>query len=242
MMDGKKALSALLLSAFVVSCGGTPAGSTTGSSSPASSVAASQAVGSGTPATARPTASGANAQANLGEVLAAGRLTPYKITYRYTVGTVVSDQSWYFKPPKQRFDFSTGIGGAAFVISYFQLPEGSYYCFTVATTKQCMTTPATGSPLDQNMGAVFMRSMLQNPGSFAGTFVEAKTFAGQPGLCYDVSAATAIAGATGGRFCYSREGILLYSAFGPAGSQITMEATNVSLTVPDSDFDLPAKP
>jgi len=31
--------------------------------------------------------------------------SPYKITYRYTIGTLISEQSWYSKPPKQRFDF-----------------------------------------------------------------------------------------------------------------------------------------
>ena len=169
-------------------------------------------------------------------MLAAARLSPYKITYRYTVAGLVSEQSWYSKPPKQRFDFSTG----GLVISYFTLPEGSYYCFTVGTSKQCMAIQGVGSPLEQNPAAVFVQAMVQNPGNFAGTFVEARTIAGQQGLCYDVNGTAA--GVTSGRFCYTQTGILLYSAFGAAGTQIVMEATNVSTTVPDSDFDLPAKP
>jgi len=242
-VDGKRALAALVVSLIVaVSCGG--ATSTTGTASPSSAAtAAAQSTGTGLPATARPTASGATGQAQLGELLAASRLSQYKITYRYTVGTVVSDQSWYFKPPKQRIDFATGSGAQAFVISFYSLPEGSYYCFVVGTAKQCTAIQGAGSPLDQNAGAVFIRSMMQNPSSYAGTFVESRTFAGQAGLCYDVNGtATVVAGVSSGRFCYTREGLLLYSSFGPTGSQITMEATNVSTTVPDSDFDLPAKP
>jgi len=164
-VDGKSALAALLVSLIVaVSCGG--ATSTTGTASPSAvGTAAAPSTGSSLPATAQPTASGSTSQAQLGEVLAASRLSPYKITYRYTVGTVVSDQSWYYKPPKQRIDFSTGSGAQAFVISFYSLPEGSYYCFVVGTARQCMVIQGAGSPLDQNAGAVFIRSMMQNPGS-----------------------------------------------------------------------------
>ena len=232
-MDGKRfALSVAF--AFAIACGPNTAG--TGTATPAATLGGA----SSRPATAQPTAGGTTTQAQLNEVLAAAKLSPYKITYRYTIAGLVSEQSWYSKPPKQRFDFSTGAGAQAFVISYFTLPEGSFYCFTAGPTKQCMSIQGVGSPLDQNPAAMFVQSMVQNPGSYAGTFVEKKTFAGQEGLCYDVNGT--VAGPTSGRFCYTQSGILLYSAFGAAGTQVVMEATNVSTTVPDSDFDLPAKP
>ena len=239
-MVGKRITLSIAI-AFAVACG--PTSGTGGATNNANATATSAATLGGTsarPATAQPTAGGTTTQAQLNEVLAAAKLSPYKITYRYTVGGLISEQSWYSKPPRQRFDFSTGAGAQAFVISFFTLPEGSFYCFTVGPTKQCMSIQGVGSPLDQNPAAMFVQSMVQNPGSYAGTFVEKKTFAGQEGLCYDVNGT--VTTATSGRFCYTQTGILLYSAFGAAGSQVVMEATNVSTTVPDSDFVLPAKP
>lgn len=237
-MVGKRALLSVAI-AFVIACGSNTAATGTATGSAGATPAATLGGASAPPAAAQPTGSGAVSQARLNEILAAAKLSQYKITYRYTIAGLVSEQSWYSKPPKQRFDFSTGAGAQALVISYFTLTEGSYYCFTAGTTKQCMAIQGIASPLDQNPAAVFVQSMVQNPGSFAGTFVEAKTIAGQPGLCYDVNGTVA---GTSGRFCYTQAGILLYSAFGAAGTQVVMEATNVSTTVPDSDFDLPAKP
>jgi hypothetical protein len=220
-----------------VACGGTVGTSGSSSSPTLAGATPAATTATGSPATAQPTQSStASGQSQLGEILASARLTTYKIGYRYTIAGQATDQTWYSKPPRQRFDFSVGTGASALVISFFALPEGSYSCFSVGTSKQCMAVPGAGSPLDQNAVASSMRAMIQNPGSVAGTFVETKTFAGQTGLCYDVT------GTTSGRFCYTRDGILLYSAFSAAGSAITMEATQVTTTVPDSDFELPAKP
>src|SRR4029079_6557205 len=140
-------------------------GTATGSATPAATLGGTSA----RPASAQPSAGSTAGQAQLDQVLAAAKLSQYKITYRYTVAGLVSDQSWYSKPPKQRFDFSTGTGAQAFVISYFTLPAGSYYCFTVGTSKQCMAIQGVGSPLEQNPAAVFVLAMVQNPGNFAGT-------------------------------------------------------------------------
>ena len=80
-------------------------------------------------------------------------------------------------------------------------------------------------------------------GKRGGSYTGMKTIAGQQGLCYDVKAtATVATGLSSGNFCYSKEGIALLSQFSAAGSSWSMEATNVSTTVPDSDFALPSKP
>lgn len=247
-MDGKRALISLALAlALVVACGGAPAGSAgAGASAGASTAAtATPAASSGTgAATGAPSAGGPR----LSEVLSAARSSQYKVTYKYTLtgaGAGVSgEQSWYFKPPKARFDFSSNLGGQTTVISFFTLPDGSYYCMSLGTTKTCFSLKGAGigSPMDTNPAAIFQQSMVANPSAYGGVFVENKTFAGQTGACYDVTASAATAGATSGRFCYTKDGILLFENFSAAGSGVTLEATNVSTTVPDSDFDLPAKP
>ena len=236
-VDGKRAAAALVL-AFVVSCGG---------SAPTATGGASASVGA-TSATATQTAaatSAGSAQPGLGSLLSSSKTQEYKVTYKVTAtGTgaeaLSGNQTWYFKPPRSRFDFTTNMGGTSTTMSMFTLPEGSFMCFAMSGLSQCLSTPPTGSPLDQNAVAMAQRQMIDNPGAFGATFSGAKTIAGQPGLCYDVKAT---AGAfTTGQFCYTKEGIQLLSAFTAQGVTLSTEATNLSLTVPDSDFTLPAKP
>jgi len=238
-VDGKRAAVALLLT-LVVSCGGATPTSTTGAVASAGATSAATQTGA---ATAAVTAT-ASAQ-SLSALLAAGKVKEYKITYKITATgggaeALSGDQTWYFKPPRSRFDFSTNMGGQSTTMSIFTLPEGSFMCFAAAGQSQCLSTPATGSPLDQNQAILTQRAMVDNPSQYGATFTGAKTIAGQQGQCYDVAAT---AGAfSKGAFCYTKEGIQLSSSFAVQGSTWSMEATNLSTTVPDSDFTLPSKP
>lgn len=240
-VDGKRAAGALLL-IVIVSCGGSAPTATGGASA---SVGATSATATQTAAATSAATAAGSAQPGLGSLLSSSKTQEYKITYKVTAtGTgaeaLSGNQTWYFKPPRSRFDFTTSVGGTATTMSVFTLPEGSFMCFGSSGQMQCLSTPPTGSPLDQNPAAVAQRQMIDNPSAFGATFTGAKTFAGQPGLCYDVKAT---AGAfTTGQFCYTKEGIQLLSAFTAQGMTLSTEATNVSLTVPDSDFTLPAKP
>ena len=241
-VDRKRAVLSLALT-LIVSCGGGTAATNTPSGAAGTNPAS--ATGAGTPATAQP---GTNTgQPKFNEVLASAKLTEYKVTYKLNTtggGAGFSgEQSWYFKPPRSRFDFGLDMGGQKTTISFFSLPDGQFYCFGTAGTSQCLGIPGVGSPLDQNVAAGFQQSMLQHPDQYGGTFTGTKTIAGQQGLCYDVKATAQVPTAfSAGNFCYSKEGIALLSQFSAAGSSWSMEATNVSTTVPDSDFTLPAKP
>ncbi len=241
MKEGRvtTALAAVFL---VAACGGgsvsgpTASGGAGGTSAPTSAAATGA-------ATARATAASGPALAAL---LSVGKLTEYKVTYKLTAtgsGSAFSgEQSWYFKPPKARFDFTSSMGGSDTTMSIFTLPDGSYMCFGTGGTAQCLGTPATGSPLDQNLAVSFQESLVDHPDQWGGTFVESKTIAGQKGQCYDVKSVAGGAGLSQGRFCWSDKGIPLLQSFTSGGGDWTMEATSVSTTVPDSDFELPAKP
>jgi len=243
-MDGKRLLAVVFAFAFVVSCGGA-ATTTTGASGAATAAAT-------TGATAAPTtgagATGASTNPKLADLLAAAKVSQYKITYKITASGGGADafsgeQSWYFKPPRARFDFGSNIGGQTTTISFFSLPEGSFYCFAGGGSAQCLAIAGAGSPLDQNLAVSMQQSLVNHPDQYGGTFSQSKTIAGQSALCYDVKAtAAATTGLSSGTFCYSKEGIALLSQFSASGSTWSMEATNVSMTVPDSDFTLPAKP
>ena len=222
-MDGKCAVVALALM-LVVSCGG---------AAPASAAA--------TPASAQPAANAG--QPKLAEVLASAKLSEYKVTYKITAtGVPASEQTWYFKPPRARFDFGFDIGGGQkTTISFFTLPDGTFYCFAAGGQSQCLSVPGVGSPLDANAAAVAQQSLIGHPDQYGAIFKEAKTIAGQPGLCYDVTG-SATGAFTAGTFCYTKEGLSLLSSFTVSGSTWTTEATSLARTVPDSDFTLPAKP
>ncbi len=241
-MDGKRAALALALT-FVVACGGS-APSTAGAATGAGAATNPPAATSAAPATAAPTAAGPR----LLDILSAARATQYKITYKLTTSgagaeAFSGDQTWYFKPPRSRFDFASDFGGQRTTMSIFTLPEGSYMCFAAGGQTTCLSSPATGSPLDQNQAAMTQRALVDRPDQYGATFTGARTIAGQPGLCYTVNAiAAAATGFSGGNFCYTKEGIALLSQFTVQGATWSTEATNVSMTVPDADFTLPATP
>lgn len=245
-MDGKRAALALAFT-FVVACGGAaPAtgGAPGGAGSTTAAATNPPAATSAAPATAAATAAGPR----LLDILSAARATQYKITYRLTTSGAGAegfsgDQTWYFKPPRSRFDFAGDFGGQRTTMSVFTLPQGIFMCFAIAGQTTCLATPTTGSPLDQNQAAVTQRSLIDRPDQYSATFTGSRTIAGQAGLCYTVNAVAAAAtGFSSGNFCYTREGITLFSQFTVQGATWSMEATNVSTTVPDSDFTLPATP
>lgn len=240
-MDGKRAFLSALLTA-VVACGGAAPATGGAGASAGASVATSSA-----PSTAATAAGSAAASGpKLSDVLAAAKLSQYKITYKVTATgqgaeALNGEQTWYSKPPKARFDFNANFSGQSMLMSFFSLPDGNVYCITLGGSPQCFASGAgVGSPLDSNFAVTAQQQMLSNPSSFGATFKENKTIAGQAGLCYAVTGSTGTF--SGGTFCYTKDGLTLLSQFTASGTSIAMEATNVSTTVPDSDFTLPAKP
>ena len=233
----RRGSSAVLVFAFVIaaSCGGsaTPTG-TAGATATNAAVASS--VGSGGPTSGSP---------SFGQILGAAKASEYKVTYKLTATGGAEgfsgEQSWYFKPPKARFDFTSSASGQAATISLFALPDGTYMCFGgTGQTAQCIGMSGLDTALQQNPAAAFQESFIQHPDQFSGVLVETRQIAGQQAHCYDVKASAATAGLTDGRFCYSTQGIPLLQRFAAQGGTWSMEATNLSTTVPDSDFTLPA--
>ena len=225
----------------LVACGG--AAPTTGNAGASSSASSTSAAPSA--ATSSAAASAAASGQRLSDLLAASRTATYKITYKITTTGAGADafggeQTWYFKPPRARFDFSMSQGGQALTIQFFTLPEGSYYCLNIGQVR-CMAVQGVGSPLDQNPAAQAQSALVSNPGQFGSTFTSTKTIAGQTGQCYDVKA-NAASSFSSGTFCYTNQGVPLLSQFTAAGATFAVEATNYSTTVADSDFTLPAKP
>lgn len=247
-MRGRRLRSAILGGLLAASCGGGAAPGAVASGGGATGAAATSAAAASTAPTnaATPQPSAAAGPA-LAAILGTAKLTEYKVTYKLTAtgsGAAMSgEQTWYLKPPRSRFDFTSAMGGHATTMSIFDLPEGSFMCFGDVGQTQCLGTPASGSPAQQNLALSFQESLVDHPNDWGGVLVETRTIAGQKAYCYDVRAlAAAAAGLSEGRFCWSDKGMLLLQSFKSGDGTWSMEATNVSTSVPASDFTLPAQP
>jgi hypothetical protein len=233
----KKRSSAVLALAFVIaaSCGGTatPTG-TTGSLDTATRAP----VATGVTVTGAPSAGAAS----FGQILGSAGASEYKVTYR-TALTGGGEQSWYSKPPKTRFDFSTTASGQTSIVSIYSVPDGTFMCFGgTGAASMCIGMTGLDTALQQNPAALFQQTMIQHPEQFNAVAAGTRQIAGQQAQCFDVKSATPVGAITDGRFCYTSQGIMLSQTFGPNFGALDMEATSLSTTVPDADFTLPSKP
>lgn len=181
------------------------------------------------------------------EILTASKVSEhavvYKITERYGRDSFRGEQSWFAKPPKARFDFSSDATGQRTTVSVYALVDGTFLCYQDVSQALCFGTSGLGAALQQNPAASVQHTLAEHPEQFDGVLVETPQIAGQQAYCYDVRAlAPQVSGLTAGRFCYSTRGIPLLSLFKTQGGEVSMEATRVSSSVSDSDFTLPAVP
>jgi hypothetical protein len=231
---------AILITVLLVACGGggTPA------ATPGTQAANESAAPSAAGATAAP--SEAAAGPSFADILRSGKLTSYRVSYKMTTtgagqDTGALEQTWYFKPPNTRLDFSMSDGyGGTSKISMFYLSTGSFFCTVAPEGTSCLQVAADGAGA-QNLGFEIQDSFQDDPGAFDAAFREQRTIAGQSALCYVIKGAAAVMFSEG-TFCYTRTGVPLLSQWAAAGSSFSMEATNFTTEVPDTDFKLPATP
>jgi hypothetical protein len=233
----KRGSGAILVFAVVIaaSCGGTPSTTTSGA---AGASAAGSPGGTASPALAD--------SPSFGQILSSAKASEYKVTYKLTstggAASVSGEQSWFFKPPKARFDFVSSAAGQTSTVSLFALPDGTFMCFGTGPTAQCIGMTGLETALQQNPAAFYQESLIQHPDQWNGVLVETRHIAGYHAHCYDVKPVSAAVGMTEGRFCYSTQGIPLLQRFSAEGGTWSMEAKSLSTKVPDSDFALPATP
>jgi hypothetical protein len=197
--------------------------------------------GTGVPA-ASPTAEVSPA---FDQVLSASKTGEYKVTYKLTAtgqGAVISgEQSWYFKQGKARFDLTSTVAGQTSSMSLFAVPDGTFICLGTGAQAQCTGVSGLETVLQQNPAAFYQASMTAHPERFTGVAVGTRHIVDQHAHCYEVHPVAASSELSGSRFCFSVQGVLLSTRFSaPSGRQWSMEATFVSMWVPDSDFALPA--
>lgn len=220
-----------------IACSGTSTAPAPAPAAGASSTAPAAAATTSAPA-AQATASGPN----IADLLKAGKLSSYKVTYKWTITgggqTQTSEQTWYYNAPKARFDFSAGPAAGGGTFSVYTLEDGTYLCTSAGGQSFCQKSPP-GSGLDANPAASFGLQLQDNPDRFNSSFQGSRSIAGQTAQCYGVKALTgsAFGDVTS---CYSSTGVPLLTQIKSQGQEFTMEATNFSTSVSDADSKLPA--
>lgn len=219
----------MVATTLLVTCGGTAAPAPAATTAPVTTVAAP------TQTTTATTAAGPN----IADVLKAGKATTYKATYTWSVTaggqTTASEQTWYYKAPNTRFDFSAGPGAS---ISIFSLADGTFLCTNAGGSSFCQKS-AEQAALGQNPAADFALQLQGDPSKFNASFTGSQSIAGQQAQCYSVKSIAA--GAFGDvSTCYSSNGVPLKTTIAASGSTVTMEATAFSTNVTDADFALPS--
>src|SRR5260370_13746252 len=153
-----------------------PAGATAAT---ATTAAATQAASTAAPATA---ASGPS----ILDLLKAGKATTYKATYKWSITaggqTQTSEQTWYYKAPNSRFDFSAGPGAT---FSVFSLPDGTYLCTNAGGQAFCQKS-GDQAAFGQNPAADFALQLQGGPSQFHASLAGTQAIAGQQAQCHSV--------------------------------------------------------
>jgi hypothetical protein len=221
---------------FAVACGGGASQTTSATQAASVAPAATSA------ATAAASASTAAAGPKLTDLVKSGKLGAYKVSYKWTMSggaqNVDGQQTWYYKPPKARYDYAMSTAGGGALFSVFKLEDGSYFCTSMSGTAFCQKVESDAG-MGQNPAADFDLQMSGKPDQFNATFTGTKTIAGQQAQCFGVKALGGAAGFGDTTSCYSSSGVPLLVQMAAQGSSITMEATSFSTTVSDADFKLP---
>lgn len=233
----------------LASCGGSAqAPTTTAASTQQASTAAPTSAG----ATAAATGAGGSAaspQATgpaFADVIRTGKTATYKIAYKWTTTsagqTQTVTQTWTFKPPKSRLDWTVKdpASGATSTISWFEIDTGSFLCTAAGGQTFCIKSDEQGV-VGQNPAFGLQESFEQDPGAFSGATQTTRTIAGQQGLCYVMTGLQVIGGADG-TFCYTSSGIPLLLEWKVGSDSWSMEATSFTTAVADGEFTLPAAP
>ena len=177
-----------------------------------------------------PAASGGN----FGELMSGSARGNYKVVYKMT-GTasgqsMSGEQTMYQKPPKRRMDMSVAQAGGA--MSMFMLDEGTFLCMG---SQMCTKMPAEQT--DQATAA--QKEMQNRPEDYDANPAGTRQIAGQSANCFNVKPKQTGGGFEQALYCLTSAGIPVLMQVKGSGFDMTMEATSVSTTVNDSDFQLP---
>ncbi len=220
-------------SALMCACGGSGGGKGGGPTSPPATSAAAT-----TPAVAGTT----QAQAGGGDLSGlAGKFTnaTFKVTYQVsgfggagTQGTM----TWYKKGDNLRMDMTGLVQGQQGTTTIIMLPNVTYVCTAAeaGTGGMCFSSPSQAGQGASQIASQLGQNLADPNLSVVST--SSRSIAGQNAKCYTVQSPNITGQA---EYCMSSDGAPLSVKETVQGSEMTMEATDYSSDVSDSDFQPP---
>lgn len=167
-------------------------------------------------------------------------ISEVKIEYNFTSSGTADEfdgtMTLYAKPPDAwRMDIGTPDGDIAFINN----GDTAYMCTAAAGEELCLESPASGLLDDIPFFTIFTDP--DGFDDFLGSSIgdvdvsrSSREIAGQDATCFQIS------GEDAGEFCFRDDGVLLLlrasGAEDDAGSVFSLEATSVSDSVSDEDF------
>lgn len=223
----------LLGAGLLAACGGQPAPAPQAPGPNATPTPALAATSAATATQAPAGGGGANAFADL---MRAAQGASYKVTYKVTFSGgapgAPGEQTVYVKGDKRRVDM--GGGGPLTGASMFMLPDGMYNCVSLGQTGTCTKLPAGQATEQSNPFPDFVT----RPTDYEATPAGSRTIAGQQAQCFTVKAKQpgSVQESTS---CVTSSGVQVYMQTKTGAGEFTMEATSVTTSVSDADFQLP---
>lgn len=160
-----------------------------------------------------------------------GKVT-FKVTYQLSTGGATPTQgsiTWYKKGDNLRMDIAGGILGQQTSSILIIRPDTSYVC----NEGSCFESPTVAG--GYSVLVTQFEKALTDP-SVNVLSTSSRNIAGEDAKCYTVSGPDVEGQA---EMCLSGEGVPLYAKQIAVGAETTMEATDVSRDVSDSDFEPP---
>jgi hypothetical protein len=189
------------------------------------------------PAGETPSAQGGGAFADL-----AGKFgkSTFKVTYQLSGGGAAATQgsmTWYKKGDNLREDFEADGGGQQGNVILIIRPDTSYYCTEMPETGEgdtCFSVPTEAGGGVGDMVAELEKTLTDPNLEVVST--SSRKIAGEDAKCYTVRSPD-IEGEA--ERCMSGDGVPLFWRETTQGVETTMEATDFSRDVSDSDFEPP---
>jgi hypothetical protein len=147
------------------------------------------------------------------------------------------EMTWYQKPPNTRFDISARSEGEEFSFVMINTPDASYMCTSFPGADGSCFKGETEDASNPFAGFTDIVEGIDEEITAGDVTVRTRTerkIAGVDAVCWEVESPEG-----SGTFCASESGIpLLIEITAPDGN-FTLEATDVSTDVSDSDFEPP---
>lgn len=181
-----------------------------------------------------------SALADFSALVAAKQAQPFKVNYDYSATvngqTTTGTMAMYFKAPSMRTDITMQANGNLVTTQAFFKDGKMYTCTNAVGSFMCLESTAT---ISASASGNFVGEVESNQANYNITADGSMSIAQTTATCFKAIGKEQEATT---RFCYTADGVPVYTKSEFEGSVTELKATSYSTTVTESDFTLPAQP